>query len=96
MTAREWVDRWADNNEVPLLVMDEFDEAIVGLCHRYTETFVLYDRAKIIEILAADMLEDCPFGDDPETMAWEHFDFNIIGGWVGEYTVAFVEYPPED
>lgn len=96
MTPREWIDQWAEENDVPLLVMDEFNDAIVGLCHRYTETFVLYDRAKIIEILAAEMAEDCEPDDDPETMAWEHFDFNIIGGWVGEFTPAFVEYPPKE
>lgn len=96
MRARDWVNKYADENDLELLVMDEFDEAIIGICHRFTETFVLYDRAKVIEILAADMAADCEEGDDAETMAWEHFDFNIIGGWVGEHTPAFVEYPPKD
>ena len=97
MTKRGWVDQYASDNELELLVMDEYDEAIVGICHRFNETFVLYDRAKIIEILTAEMSESdfCETDEDPESMAWEHFDFNIIGGWVGEFTPAFVEYPPE-
>ena len=96
MKARDWVNQWADENEEELLVMDEYDEAIVGICHRFNDTFVLYDRAKLLEILAADMAKDCEPDDDPMTLAVEHFDFNIIGGWVGQYTPAFVEYPPED
>jgi len=101
MTTAEWIDQYADNNEIPLLLLeprDQFDAAIVGVCHRFNDTFVLYDRAKIIEILAADMAgsDFCEDEDDPETMAWEHFDFNVIGGWVGSETPAFVEYPPEE
>ena len=36
-----------------------------------------YDQDKIIEILMRDMTEE---------EAIEHFHFNVVGGWVGEYT----------
>lgn len=93
MTTREWIDQYANHNDMPMLVMDEFDEAIVGICHRFNDSFVLYDRAKVIEILTAQMAAGCEDGDDPEEDAWDHFGFNIIGGWVGEYTPGFLELP---
>jgi len=95
MTKRDWVDQYAEENDIPLLVMDEFDEAIVGIGHRFNDSFVVYDRAKVIEILTREMAEDCDPDDDPEEMAWDHFGFNIIGGWVGEFTPGFIEYPEE-
>jgi len=91
-----WINQYADENEVELLLLEpreQFDAAIVGVCHRFNDTFVLYDRAKVIEILAAEMVGEGDEEDDPETMAWEHFGFNIIGGWVGSATPAFLEVP---
>jgi hypothetical protein len=93
MTKREWIDQYAEHNGMPMLVMDEFDEAIVGICHRVNDSFVLYDRAKIIEILTAQMTDDGEEGDDPEEAAWDHFGFNVIGSWVGENTPGFLELP---
>lgn len=102
MSLGEWINQYADENGIPLLLLEpreQFDAAIVGVCHRFHDSFVLYDRAKVIAILAQDMVELFPdeAGEesfDPETLAWEHFDFNVIGGWVGEHTPAFIEYPP--
>ena len=86
---RDWVNEYADDAEEPILVMDEFDDALIGLCHRFGQPPVaIYDKAKIIEILIA--------GGCSEEDALEHFDFNIIGGWVGEYTPAFLVYPPDE
>lgn len=100
MSLNKWINQYADESELGLLMLEpreQFDAAIVGVCHRFHDTFVLYDRAKIIEILAADMVElASDLEEDPETMAWEHFDFNVIGGWVGEFTPGFIEYPNKE
>jgi len=44
---------------------------------------VVYDRAKVIEILERDM---------PNEEAEEHFQFNIVGGWVGDRTPIYVVF----
>jgi hypothetical protein len=65
-----------------LLFCDGFDEALIGICNRFgQEPVALYDQAKIIEILVRD--------GATEDEAIEHFEFNIIGAFVGEHTPAF-------
>jgi len=94
MSIRDWLNEYADHNDMPLLTADGLDDAIIGICHRFNQSFVVYDQAKVIEILAREMVDGCEPDDDPEEMAWDHFGFNVIGGWVGEYTPGFIEYPP--
>lgn len=66
-----------------LLFCDGFDEALIGVVTRFgIEPVAAYDREKIIEILMRDMTRD---------EAEEFFSYNIIGGWVGERTPAFIE-----
>lgn len=73
-------------DDEPLLTMDGFDDAVVGLLERFgSPPIVLYDRAKVIEILLADGLSN----EDAE----EYFNFNIVGAWVGDSTPGFVIYP---
>ena len=43
---------------------------------------LIYDRAKILEFLETEMTEED---------AIEHYEFNIIGSWVGDGTPIFVE-----
>lgn len=61
-----------------------FDPAIVGVCHRAGgETFVLYDREKVIDQLVAD-------GAGTREDAEEFFEFNTAGAYVGPHTPAFL------
>lgn len=65
------------------LVMDEFEDALVGAVERCGEGYVAcYDVAKIIDILVSQGLtyED----------AVEHFGFNIAGAWVGKKGPVFL------
>ena len=63
------------------LFADGFDAAIIGYVERFgLEPLVLYNREKCIEILAKEMSYD---------EAEEHFEFNVIGAWVGDNTPAF-------
>jgi hypothetical protein len=79
-------DEIAEDFGEELLFLDEpyFDEAIVGVVHRFSETVVCYDLNKIIELL---MTVD----EMSEEDAIEHFHYNIVGAWVGEKTPAFLE-----
>lgn len=73
--------------EDDLLFMDPetFDEAIIGVSDPSPgrSRAVVYDRAKVIEILERDM---------PNEEAEEHFQFNIVGGWVGDRTPIYVVF----
>jgi len=76
---------WAEQAGEELLFLDppEYDAAIVGIGHRFNNTFLIYDLAKVLAILQS-------WGMSPE-IAREFFDFNIVGAWVGDQTPAFLE-----
>lgn len=66
-----------------LLEPASMDEAIVGLVSGFgKEPVVCYDRAKVIEILMRDGMD--------EEEAEELFAFNIEGAYVGEATPMFI------
>jgi hypothetical protein len=82
----EWVDEMSDSMEEPLLKADGFDDAIIGICTRFgSEPHLVYSKPKVIQSLMKDGMS--------EEEAEEHFDFNIIGAWVGDQTPGFVETP---
>lgn len=79
MTIREQLEQLNPN----ALVADGFDEALIGVLHRPGKPPVAcYDRGKILDMLEADM---------PYEEAIEHFEFNIIGAYVGEATPVFAD-----
>jgi hypothetical protein len=70
------------NPDLEILLADGFDEAFLGIGQQFNKTFAVYDKFKCIQILSEDMsLEE----------AEEYFDFNVIGGYVGENTPVFVD-----
>ena len=65
-----------------VLTADGFSEAILGIGRRCGKPdIVAYDVEAIIRILQRDM---------SEAEAWEYFDFNGVGSWMGEMTPIFV------
>lgn len=80
------------------LLCDGFDDAIIGMAERiHLGPVVAYDVEKMIEILMKDMEvkpEDIEEGQTEESvkysMAFEYFDYNIIGAWMGEFTPVFI------
>jgi len=59
------------------------DEAFIGLGWRFHDGPVaVYDRERMMEMIME--------GGSSFDEAMEHFEFNIIGGWVGEFTPMFV------
>ena len=69
-----------------LLIMDGFDEAILGVVRRFNQEYVLYDYEKVIEILMRDMSYDD---------AVDYWGYNQVGAWVGEGTPGFLMTDPE-
>ena len=74
--SQEW------DTEFLYLSEEEFDEAIIGVSERIGETPVIaYDTTKIVEVLSRSMSVD---------EAYEYFEFNILGAYVGEKTPVFI------
>ena len=68
-----------------LLTIDGFDEAILGVVERAGLLAVCYDRNKIIQILMRDMNYE---------EAFEYYEFNILGAYMGEHTPVYLDYMP--
>lgn len=74
--------------EIIFLEPKTFDEAIVGFQERFGQDRVLiYSKRKIIEILKTDMEGT---EEEKEEMALEYYYYNILGGWFGDGTPAFL------
>lgn len=81
---RDWIAR---HNEEALLA-DGYEEAIIGIAERCSQAaVVVYDAEKCIEIL---MQRDGMDYDE----AFEFFQFNTLGAWVGDGTPLFLWRPP--
>lgn len=79
MSRRDLAIEQVDGEE--LMFADGYDDAIIGVTYHRGENVVVYDRSKVIAILAKDMsLED----------AEEFFEFNVAGAYVGPQTPLFV------
>jgi hypothetical protein len=68
-----------------LLTLDGFDEAVIGVVERAGLLAVCYDRNKIISILMRDMNQE---------EAWEYYEFNILGAYMGESTPVYLDMMP--
>ncbi len=97
MTKIEAIDEYADDMGVEdLLLLGEdpslFEEAVIGIAHRFGMTpSVCYDMDKVIEIFAQQFSEDIEEGEDPYEMAIEWFEYNVIGGWLGDTTPLYIK-----
>jgi hypothetical protein len=66
-----------------LLVMDGYDDCIVGIVERLgQDPIVCYDKKKILNNLKKDGMN--------EEEAEEFFYFNQLGAWMGNLTPCFV------
>jgi len=83
MSKLDDINEYADESGEEIILYNGYEDAIIGLAYRFgMETSVAYDYDKVLEILSQDMsYED----------AVEYFDFNVIGGWVGETTPLFIK-----
>lgn len=66
-----------------VMTMDGYDDAIIGVVERIGLEVVCYDLDKVIEILMKQGMDE----DD----AWEWYQFNMVGAWVGEKTPVFLQ-----
>jgi hypothetical protein len=74
-----------DNRESDpeMMQMDGFDDCAVGTVSRFGMPSVLvYDLHKVIDKLISDGMS----GEE----AYEYYEFNMLGAWVGDGTPAFI------
>ena len=84
MRIRELADRLLDLGIDSALVMDGYDDCVVGVLERYgMEAIVLYDKEKVIQKLIDE-------GCDSYEGAVEYYEFNQLGGWHGPKTPGFL------
>lgn len=74
-----------DYPDLLVLEPEYFDDAIIGLAQRIGMDVVCYDKEKVLELLCVK--EGMTYED-----AIEHFEYNIIGSWVGDTTPVFLSY----
>jgi hypothetical protein len=72
------------------LVMDGYDDCVVGVLERFgqKEAIVMYDKEQVIQQL---MDEGC----DSYEEALEYYSYNQLGGWHGGQTPGFLVWLPE-
>jgi len=77
-------DLFSDFDPDHLLVMDGYDDCIVGVVERFgQDPIVCYDKYKVIQKLQDD-------GDMSRDEAVEFFHFNHLGAWMGDLTPCFL------
>ena len=65
--------------------VDGFDDCVVGVGRRCSQPMLLvYDVNKMIQ----QMMEQDGMTEEE---AWEFYEFNQVGAWVGELTPIFLE-----
>ena len=72
-----------------LLLADGLEAAFVGVARQFSKPPVaVYDRDAVLAIF---MTRDGMSEDD----AFDHLEFNVMGGWHGEQTPLFLTFHPE-
>lgn len=66
-----------------VMTIDGYDDAIIGVVERIGLEVVCYDLDKVIEILMKQGMN--------EEDAWEWYQFNMVGSWVGDKTPVFLQ-----
>ncbi len=73
-----------NEEEYKMLKLDGFEDCFVGIVERFgMEPICCYDKTKIVSKLME--VEKMSFEE-----AFEHFEYNIIGAWMGEGTPCFI------
>ena len=81
---RTQINEYLESIDENTLLMDGFDEAIIGFSQRIGEPLLaVYSWEKMVAILVER--DKMQFDD-----AVEYIDFNCIGAWVGEQTPIIV------
>ena len=72
-------------DETKALTMDGYDDCIAGVLERFgMEPIIVYDKQRVIEKLIQD--------GATEEEAYEFFEYNQLGAWMGDGTPGFINF----
>lgn len=71
------------DREESFLLADGLEEAFIGIGYQFNTPLAIYSKSKAIQCLMDK-------GTDEEG-AYEYFDYNVAGAYVGEQTPIFLE-----
>ena len=82
MNVRLWIEENYPDEEI--LLADGFDRAFLGIGSVFNgQSIAVYDKSMVITALRESGMK--------QDEAYEYFDFNVAGAYVGEKTPMFVE-----
>ena len=71
------------DREESVLLADGLEEAFIGIGYQFNTPLAIYSKSKAIQCLMDKGMD--------EEQAYEYFDYNIAGAYVGEQTPIFLE-----
>jgi len=75
-------------DDTKALTMDGYDDCIAGVLERFgIEPIIVYDKQRVIEKLMQD--------GATEEEAYEFFEYNQLGAWMGDGTPGFISFANE-
>jgi hypothetical protein len=75
-------------DDTKALTMDGYDDCIAGVLERFgMEPIIVYDKQRVLEKLMQDGATD--------EEAYEFFEYNQLGAWMGDGTPGFISFATE-
>jgi|TARA_R100001082_G_scaffold109966_1_gene88441 hypothetical protein len=75
-------------DDTKALTMDGYDDCIAGVLERFgMEPIIVYDKQRVLEKLMKDGATD--------EEAYEFFEYNQLGAWMGDGTPGFISFATE-
>ena len=76
--------------EEECLVADDYNDCLIGITEGATPVAV-YSAQKVIAKIVEEIKSEKNYeGEDPYIDAVEHFQYNIVGAYVGEKTPVYI------
>ena len=89
MQSEDITEAFEDSEALLLEPRSQYDHCIVGIGYRFNAgPLAVYDIEKVLQVLEKDGMTE------EEAIEW--YDFNIIGGWVGDGTPIFINLFQEE
>ncbi len=63
------------------IIVEGFDDCIIGLCNTFAGTMLLYSENKIITKLSKGMTRND---------AIEYYEYSILGKWMGQFAPVYM------
>lgn len=76
-------DKLLKEREESVVFADGLEEAFIGIGYQFHTPIALYSKNKAIQCLIDQGMD--------EEQAYEYFDYNITGSYVGDNTPIFIE-----